>query len=162
MQGEFPLWITPVQRHSSSPPGGNQPLPVQSALLRSAASAYGWFPFFKAGGSVHVPVRAWLSGTQVGSHGCDLSTQRSSSSSAVFPMIIAGAVWLPLTLLMAENIIQQRPLLRGRSSRALVAVDLAPWLQYPRWTRRDHHYALIILPLCRDAVSMAVVEGKKT
>ena len=42
--------------------------------------------------------------------------------SAVFPMIIAAAVWLPLLLLMIEFTVQQRPLFGRPSSVPWVAI----------------------------------------
>src|SRR5215813_10542334 len=82
--------------------------------------AYGWFTV----------VQLWLAGVfmflfmrglGVGRFGALLSGVVYQLSgffviSAVFPMIIAAAVWLPLILLMVEFIIQQRPAFRGRPS----------------------------------------------
>ena len=42
--------------------------------------------------------------------------------SAVFPMIVAAAVWLPLILLMIEFVIAQRPALRGTPATVI------PWI----------------------------------
>ncbi|MEO8612003.1 MAG: oligosaccharide flippase family protein [Chloroflexota bacterium] len=81
-------------------------------------AAYGWFTV----------VQLWLAGTFMYLFMRGLNVRRFGGViagviyqlsaffviSAVFPMIIAGAAWLPLILLAAEFIIQQRPFLRGR------------------------------------------------
>ena len=81
-------------------------------------AAYGWFTVVQlwlAGMFMYLFMR----GLNVGRFGGTLAGVVYQLSaffviSAVFPMIIAGAAWLPLILLAAEYIIQQRPFLRGR------------------------------------------------
>ena len=83
-------------------------------------AAYGWFTVIQlwlAGVFMYLFMR----GLNIGRFGgavAGVTYQLSAFFviSAVFPMIIAAAVWLPLILLMAEFIIQQRPALRGRPS----------------------------------------------
>ncbi len=83
-------------------------------------AAYGWFTV----------MQLWLAGAFMYLFLCGLGSGRFGAAlggivyqlsaffviSAVFPMIIAAAAWLPLILMMAEFIIQQRPALRGRPS----------------------------------------------
>ncbi len=81
-------------------------------------AAYGWFTVVQlwlAGAFMYV----FLRGINVGRFGSTLAGVVYQLSaffviSAVFPMIIASAAWLPLVLLAVELIIQQRPALRGR------------------------------------------------
>lgn len=78
------------------------------------AKAYGWFmlsQYFLAGVNMYLFTRAlrigrW--GALVGAGVYQLSLFMVVS--AVFPMIVAGAVWLPLLLLAVESILRQRPL----------------------------------------------------
>jgi len=122
-QGEIPLW-NPYQ-FSGIPflAAGQQstlyPFSILYYVLPLTA-AYGWFTV----------VQLWLAGVfmflfmrglNVGRFGAVLAGVVYQLSgffviSAVFPMIIAAAVWLPLILLMVEFVIQQRPFLRGRAS----------------------------------------------
>ncbi len=81
-------------------------------------AAYGWFTVVQlwlAGAFMYLFMR----GVGVGRFGgllAGIVYQLSAFFviSAVFQMIIASAVWLPLVLLAVELIIQQRPALRGR------------------------------------------------
>ncbi len=81
-------------------------------------AAYGWFTVVQlwlAGAFMYL----FLRGVGVGRFGSTLTGVVYQLSaffviSAVFPMIIASAAWLPLVLLAVELIIQQRPALRGR------------------------------------------------
>ncbi len=81
-------------------------------------AAYGWFTVVQlwlAGAFMYL----FLRGVSVGRFGSLLAGVIYQLSaffviSAVFPMIIASAAWLPLVLLAVELIIQQRPALRGR------------------------------------------------
>jgi O-antigen/teichoic acid export membrane protein len=84
------------------------------------ASAYGWFTV----------VQLWLAGVLMVLFARGLGLSRPGATlagivyqlsaffviSAVFPMIIAAAVWLPLVLLMVDFIIQRRPALRERAA----------------------------------------------
>ncbi len=127
-QGEFPLW-NPYQ-FSGIPffAAGQQstlyPFSVIYYVL-PLASAYGWF----------MVSQLWLAGIFMFLllRGLDLSRYGALIAgviyqlsaffviSAVFPMIVAAAVWLPLILLMVEFIIERRPLLKGRTT-------VIPWL----------------------------------
>ena len=77
------------------------------------AKAYGWFmlsQYFLAGVTMYLFARTlkitrW--GAMVGASIYQLSLFMVVS--AVFPMIVAGSVWLPLLLLSVESILQQRP-----------------------------------------------------
>jgi O-antigen/teichoic acid export membrane protein len=114
-QGEIPLW-NPYQ-FSGIPflAAGQQstlyPFSVLYYVLPLTA-AYGWFTVVQlwlAGAFMYLFVR----GLGVGRFGAAISgvTYQLSAFfviSAVFPMIIAAAVWLPLLLLMIENVIGQR------------------------------------------------------
>jgi len=88
-------------------------------------AAYGWFTVVQlwlAGAFMYLFMR----GVSVGRFGSLLAGVVYQLSaffviSAVFPMIIASAAWLPLVLLAVELIIQQRPALRGRPA-------TIPWL----------------------------------
>lgn len=119
-QGEIPLW-NPYQ-FSGIPffAAGQQstlyPFSIIYYVLPLAA-AYGWF----------MVSQLWLAGIfmvlflrglgigRVGALVAGVTYQLSAFFviSAVFPMIVAAAVWLPLILLMIEFTIQQRPALRG-------------------------------------------------
>ena len=81
------------------------------------AAAYGWFmvsQLWLAGIFMYLLAR----GLGIGRSGglvAGVTYQLSAFFviSAVFPMIVAAAVWLPLILLMIEYVITQRPSLRG-------------------------------------------------
>ncbi len=87
------------------------------------AAAYGWFmvsQLWLAGVFMYLLMR----GLGVGRSGgvvAGVTYQLSAFFviSAVFPMIVAAAVWLPLILLMIEFVITQRPSLRGSPSSVL-------------------------------------------
>jgi O-antigen/teichoic acid export membrane protein len=124
--GEFPLW-NPHQ-FSGIPffaAGQQSTLYPFSALfyLLDLPAAYGWF----------IVVQLWLAGVfmlalarglGIGRFGATIAgiTYQLSAFfviSAVFPMIVAGAVWLPLLLLMTEFIIRRQATLRGQSGTLL-------------------------------------------
>src|SRR5215475_2451829 len=127
--GEFPLW-NPYQ-FSGIPffAAGQQstlyPFSVIYYVL-PLASAYGWF----------MVSQLWIAGIFMFLFARGLGLGRSGSLiagvvyqlsaffviSAVFPMIVAAAVWLPLILLMIEFIIERRPLLPNRAASPI------PWL----------------------------------
>lgn len=119
-QGELPLW-NPYQ-FSGIPffAAGQQSTLYPFSLIYyilPLASAYGWFmvsQLWLAG----VFMLLFLRGLGIGRGGALVAgvTYQLSAFfviSAVFPMIVAAAVWLPLILLMIEFTIQQRPALRG-------------------------------------------------
>ena len=122
-QGEFPLW-NPHQ-FSGIPffAAGQQSTLYPFSLLYYVLplpAAFGWFTVLQlwlAGVFMYLFARGLGIG-RTGATVAGITYQLSAFFviSAVFPMIIAGAVWLPLLLLMAEFIIQQRHLLRGRPS----------------------------------------------
>ena len=122
-QGEFPLW-NPYQ-FSGIPffAAGQQSTLYPFSVIYYVpplASAYGWFmvsQLWLAGLFMYLLAR----GLGLGRSGAVVAgvTYQLSAFfviSAVFPMIVAAAVWLPLILLMIEFTIQQRPALRGRPS----------------------------------------------
>lgn len=127
-QGEVPLW-NPHQ-FSGIPflAAGQQSALYPFSLIYYVlplTSAYGWFTVLQlwlAGAFMY----AFMRGLAVGRFGSTLAGvvyQLSATFviSAVFPMIIGAAAWIPLVLLMAEFVIQQRPFLRGRPASA-------PWV----------------------------------
>ncbi len=120
-KGEIPLW-NPYQ-FSGIPflAAGQQSTLYPFSILYYVlplTSAYGWFTV----------VQLWLAGVfmylfarglHIGRFGSAISGVVYQLSaffviSAVFPMIIGAAAWLPLLLLMIEFTIQQRPAWRGR------------------------------------------------
>ncbi len=84
------------------------------------AKAYGWFmlsQYFLAGVTMYLFARTLhitRCGALVGASVYQLSLFMVVS--AVFPMIVAGSVWLPLLLLAVESILQQRPLFGHHAS----------------------------------------------
>jgi len=128
-QGEIPLW-NPHQ-FSGIPflAAGQQSALYPFSLIyyvMPLTSAYGWFTvsqLWLAGALMY----AFMRGLHVGRFGSTLAGvvyQLSATFviSAVFPMIIGAAAWIPLVLLMTEFVIQQRPFLRGRPASAPWAV----------------------------------------
>ncbi len=127
--GNFPLW-NPYQ-FSGIPffAAGQQSTLYPFSIIYYVlplANAYGWF----------MVSQLWLAGMFMFLFARGLGLGRSGSVvagvvyqlsaffviSAVFPMIVAAAVWLPLILLMIEFIITRRPLLPNRSPSPI------PWL----------------------------------
>ncbi len=122
-QGEIPLWnphqFSGIPFFAAGQQSTLYPISLLYYVLPLPA-AYGWFTV----------VQLWLAGAFMYGFARGLNVGRAGGAaagityqlsaffviSAVFPMIIAAAVWLPLLLLMVENIIRQRPLLRGRPS----------------------------------------------
>ncbi|MCI0353100.1 MAG: YfhO family protein, partial [Acidobacteriales bacterium] len=122
-QGELPLWnphqFSGIPFFAAGQQSTLYPFNLLYYVLPLPA-AYGWFTVLQlwlAGVFMYLFVRG-LGVGRTGGAVAGITYQLSAFFvvSAVFPMIIGGAVWLPLLLLMAENIIQQRPLLRGRPS----------------------------------------------
>ncbi|RPJ00134.1 MAG: hypothetical protein EHM39_05335 [Chloroflexi bacterium] len=86
--------------------------------------AYGWFTvsqLWLAGALMYLFVRG-LGLRRIGGAVAGVAFQFSAFFivSVVFPMMIAGAAWLPLLLLMIEFVIQRHPI-RGRPA-------VAPWI----------------------------------
>lgn len=127
-QGEVPLWnphqFSGIPFLAAGQQSALYPLSVLYYVL-PLTLAYGWFTvvnLWLAGAFMY----AYLRGVGAGRFGGTVAgvTYQLCGffvASAVFPMILGAAVWLPLLLLMAEFIIQRRSLL-GREARAPWAV----------------------------------------
>lgn len=120
-QGEIPLWNPHQFAGIPFLAAGQQSTLYPFSLLYyilPLPAAYGWFTvtqLWLAGACMY----ALLRGLSVGRFGAALGGvvyQLSGTFviSAVFPMIIAAAAWMPLVLLMAEFTIRQQPFLLGR------------------------------------------------
>ncbi|MBZ0275003.1 MAG: hypothetical protein K8I60_02590, partial [Anaerolineae bacterium] len=128
-QGEIPLWNPHQFAGIPFLAAGQQstlyPFSIIYYVLPLTA-AYGWFTVVQlwlAGLFMYL----FLRGLKIGRFGglvAGVTYQLSAFFviSAVFPMIIGAAAWLPLILLMAEFIIQQRPLFGRPSSIPWAAV----------------------------------------
>jgi O-antigen/teichoic acid export membrane protein len=122
-QGEIPLW-NPYQ-FSGIPflAAGQQSALYPFSLLYYVLplpAAYGWFTvaqLWLAGALMYGFLRGGLNIGRFGAALGGVTYQLAAFFviSAVFPMIIAAAAWLPLLLWMIEYTVQQRPL-RGRPS----------------------------------------------
>jgi O-antigen/teichoic acid export membrane protein len=126
-QGEIPLWNPHQFAGIPFLAAGQQstlyPFSILYYVLPLPA-AYGWFTVVQlwlAGAFMYLFLRG-LGLSRFGGLVGGVIYQLSAFFviSAVFPMIIASAVWLPLVLLMIELIIQQRPVFGRPSS--------APWV----------------------------------
>ncbi|MBI5290298.1 MAG: oligosaccharide flippase family protein [Chloroflexi bacterium] len=119
--GELPLWnpyqFAGVPFLASGQHSGLYPFSILFYIL-PIPSAYGWFivmQFFLAGLFTYIFLRALgQSRTAAFLGGLVYEFGLFMIVSVVFPMIVAGAVWLPLILACVEWIIQQRPALGGR------------------------------------------------
>ncbi|MBW4437945.1 MAG: oligosaccharide flippase family protein [Pleurocapsa minor GSE-CHR-MK-17-07R] len=119
--GEIPLW-NPYQ-FAGVPflAAGQQSTLYPFSLLYYALpleTAYGWFTVVQlwiAGAGLFALARG-LGASRTGATIAGITYQLAAFfvTSAVFPMMIAGAAWLPVVLLMCENIIARRGILRGR------------------------------------------------
>ncbi len=127
-EGEIPLW-NPHQ-FSGIPflAAGQQSALYPFSLLYYVLplpSAYGWFTVLQlwlAGALMFAFIRGLGVGkTGAAAGGVTYQLSAFFVISAVFPMIIGAAVWLPLILLMIEFVIRRKPLLRGYAS-------AAPWV----------------------------------
>ncbi len=119
--GEIPLWnphqFGGIPFLAAGQQSALYPLSLLYYVLPLPA-AYGWFTVVQlwlAGAFLY----AFLRGLGVGRVGAALGGIVYELSgffviSAVFPMIIGAAAWLPLILLMVEFTLRQRPALRGR------------------------------------------------
>jgi O-antigen/teichoic acid export membrane protein len=126
-QGEIPLWnphqFSGIPFFAAGQQSTLYPLSILYYALPLSA-AYGWFTvaqLWLAG----VFMYAFLRGIGVGRAGGAVGaiTYQLAGffvASAVFPMIIGAAAWLPLLLLLIEWLIQQRPLFGRPAS--------VPWL----------------------------------
>jgi O-antigen/teichoic acid export membrane protein len=119
--GEIPLW-NPHQ-FSGIPflAAGQQSTLYPFSLIyyvMPLTAAYGWFTvtqLWLAGVCMFLLVRGLGAGRMGGTlAGVVYQLSGFFVVSAVFPMIIAAAAWIPLVLLMVEFIIRQQPALRGR------------------------------------------------
>ncbi|HYO89545.1 MAG TPA: oligosaccharide flippase family protein [Candidatus Limnocylindrales bacterium] len=125
--GEIPLWNPHQFGGIPFLAAGQQSALYPFSILYYTlplSAAYGWFTVVQlglAGALMYGYLRAGLglgkAGSAVG--GVVFQLSQFFVISAVFPMIIASAVWLPLLLWMAEWIVRGRPLLGGPAR--------APW-----------------------------------
>ncbi|MBL8144807.1 MAG: hypothetical protein JNL34_00365, partial [Anaerolineae bacterium] len=126
-QGEIPLWnphqFSGIPFLAAGQQSALYPFSILYYVLPLSA-AYGWFTVLQlglAGVFMYAYLRAGLglgkAGSAVG--GVVFQLSQFLVISAVFPMIIASAVWLPALLLMAEWIVRGKPLLGGPAR--------APW-----------------------------------
>jgi O-antigen/teichoic acid export membrane protein len=125
-QGEFPLWnphqFAGIPFFAAGQPSTLYPFNVLYYVLDLSA-AYGWFTVVQLG-LAGAFMYAFVRGLSIGRFGALVSGVIYQLSgffviSAVFPMIIASAAWLPLILLMTEYIIRQQPALKGRPTTAV-------------------------------------------
>ncbi len=116
-QGEIPLWnphlFAGIPFFAAGQHSALYPLSIVYYLLPLSA-AYGWF----------IVLNLWLAGTFMAGYLRALGGNRAGAAlagiswqlcgfliaNAVFPMIVAAAVWLPLILWMIENILRERNL----------------------------------------------------
>ncbi len=120
-QGEFPLWNPYQFSGIAFFAAGQQSTLYPFSLIYYAlplAAAYGWFmvsQLWLAGIFMYLLARG-LGVGRAGGAVAGVTYQLSAFFviSAVFPMIVAAAVWLPLILLMIEFIVAKRPALRGK------------------------------------------------
>ncbi|MDX2141461.1 MAG: oligosaccharide flippase family protein [Chloroflexota bacterium] len=126
--GEFPLWnphqFAGIPFFAAGQQSTLYPFSILFYIMDLPA-AYGWFTI----------VQLWLAGVFMFIFARGLGTGRFGATvagvtyqlsaffviSAVFPMIIAGATWLPLILLMIEYITRRQPALRGQDGTPLWA-----------------------------------------
>ena len=116
-QGEIPLWnphlFAGIPFFAAGQHSALYPLSVVYYIMPLSA-AYGWFILLNlwlAGLFMAGFLRA-LGGNRAGAGLAGVVYQLSGFliASAVFPMIVAAAVWLPLILWMIENILRRRSL----------------------------------------------------
>ncbi|MBN8593427.1 MAG: oligosaccharide flippase family protein [Anaerolineae bacterium] len=123
-RGDIPLW-NPYQ-FSGIPffAAGQQstlyPFSILYYVLPLPA-AYGWFTvsqLWLAGACMYLLVRGLGVTRRPAALVSGITFQLSGFflASAVFPMMIAAAAWIPLLVLMVELVIRQQPFLRGRPS----------------------------------------------
>jgi len=120
-QGTIPLWQT--EQFAGTPflaAGQHAALYPFSVLflILPLPAAYGWFTvsqLWLAGALMYLFARG-IGRSRIAALVAGVAYQLSAFFvvSAVFPMMIAGAAWLPLLLLMIEFVIRQRPLRAGR------------------------------------------------
>ncbi len=115
-QGEIPLWNPHQFSGIAFMAAGQQSTLYPFSILYYVMPlwlAYGWFTVIQLG-LAGVFMFAFVRGLGVGRFGSTVAgvTYQLSAFfviSAVFPMIIASAVWLPLILLMIEYIVVKKP-----------------------------------------------------
>ncbi len=119
-QGEIPLWNPHQFSGIAFFAAGQQSMLYPFSLIYYVlplAAAYGWFmvsQLWLAGIFMYLLMRGLGIGRSGGAvAGVTYQLSAFFVISAVFPMIVAAAVWLPLILLMIEFIITQRRALRG-------------------------------------------------
>jgi O-antigen/teichoic acid export membrane protein len=127
-EGVIPLWQT--EQFAGTPflaAGQHSALYPFSVIyyVLPLARAYGWFTVSQLGlaGVLMYLFARGLGLRRIGGAVAGIAYQFSAFmiASVVFPMMIAGAAWLPLILLMIEFVIQRRPL-RGDRPATL------PWI----------------------------------
>ncbi len=127
--GEFPLWnphqFSGIAFFAAGQQSTLYPFSILFYLLDLPA-AYGWF----------IVSQLWLAGMFMFAFARGLGISRFGATlsgviyqlaaffviSAVFPMIVAAAVWLPLILLMCEYILRRQPAFGGDGTPLWVAV----------------------------------------
>ncbi len=119
-QGEIPLWNPHQFSGIAFFAAGQQSMLYPFSIIYYVlplAEAYGWFmvsQLWLAGIFMYLLLRGLGIGRSGGAvAGVTYQLSAFFVISAVFPMIVAAAVWLPLILLMVEFIITRRRALRG-------------------------------------------------
>ncbi|MBI5960748.1 MAG: YfhO family protein, partial [Chloroflexi bacterium] len=127
-EGTIPLWQT--EQFAGTPflaAGQHSALYPFSILyyVLPLPSAYGWFTVSQLGlaGMLMYLFARGLGQRRIGGAVAGIAYQFSAFMivSVVFPMMIAGAAWLPLLLLMIEFVIQRRPVRGDRPA-------VVPWI----------------------------------
>jgi O-antigen/teichoic acid export membrane protein len=125
-EGEIPLWNPHQLAGVPFLAAGQQSTLYPFSILyyvMPLPAAYGWFTV----------VQLWIAGAGMFALARGLGASRTGGAiagityqlaaffiiSAVFPMMIAGAAWLPLVLLMCEHISARRAIWRGRPGAAV-------------------------------------------
>lgn len=116
-QGEIPLWnphqLAGVPFLAAGQPSTLYPVSILYYIL-DLPSAYGWFTvitLWMAGAFTYAFARGiGIGRTGAAAAGVTYQLCGFLVTSAVFPMIMASAAWLPLLLLIIELIIRQQPL----------------------------------------------------
>jgi O-antigen/teichoic acid export membrane protein len=125
--GDFPLWnphqFSGIAFFAAGQHSALYPFSILYYLLDLPA-AYGWFmvvALWVAGVNMMLLARALGAGRAGGAiAGVTYQLAGFMLASAVFPMLVAGAAWLPLLLLAIEAVIRRAPI-RGRAA-------LLPWV----------------------------------
>ncbi|NWF70464.1 MAG: flippase [Chloroflexi bacterium] len=128
--GEFPLWnphqFAGIPFFAAGQPSTLYPFNLLYYVM-DLGPAYGWFTVLQlwlAGVCMYLFALAGLRLGRAGALVAGTTYQLSGFFviSAVFPMIIAAAAWLPLLLLMIEFIIRQQPAFKQRPTSVVWAL----------------------------------------